>query len=251
MNRIVSLFDYTGSWPAPFEENGWDAYTLDIKDGIDVLFYDSVEQVLTDFEDINGILAAPPCTHFTVSGAQYWGVKDEDGRTKKALELVYQVFRFADLIYPTDPDYLAEMNKPFFWCFENPVGRLPKLIPGIGKPKYFDPCDYAGHLDLTDSDHNELDRIRRKDAKGVTKEEVEFVVECNAYTKKTGLWGDFNRNLEVKRIEPVRVCKQGSPIQRLGGKSEKTKRLRSITPAGFAKAFFEANKEYQAEMIEF
>jgi hypothetical protein len=28
----------------------------------------------------------------------------------------------------------------------------------------------------------------------------------------------------------------------LGGKSERTKELRSITPMGFAKAFYEANK---------
>jgi hypothetical protein len=28
----------------------------------------------------------------------------------------------------------------------------------------------------------------------------------------------------------------------LGGKSERTKKLRSVTPQGFAKAFFEANQ---------
>ena len=60
------------------------------------------------------------------------------------------------------------------------------------------------------------------------------------YTKKTLLWGSFAVP-EPNRVEPIRSCKQGSWIQKLGGKSEKTKTLRSITPPGFAKAFFEAN----------
>lgn len=219
-----------------------------MKDGMDVLFYQDAETTLDEFEHVQGILSAPPCTHFTNSGAQYWGIKDKDGRTHKALELVYQVLKFADLFKPTDPDYYQETGEPFFWALENPVGRLPKLVPGLGEAYYFDPCDFAGHLGLTDSDHNELDRIRRKDAKGVTQEEVEFVVQSNAYTKKTGLWGEFSRDMVKDPVEPVRVCKQGSPIQRLGGKSARTKELRSNTPRGFSLAFYQANKDFQAEL---
>ena len=58
------------------------------------------------------------------------------------------------------------------------------------------------------------------------------------YKKRTLLWGKFN---EPKKnpVEPVIP----SPLhQNLGGKSAKTKRLRSITPSGFAQAFYEANK---------
>ena len=72
-----------------------------------------------------------------------------------------------------------------------------------GEPvMYFDPCDYGDH-----------------------------------YTKKTCLWGEFN--IPVKRpVEPT----EGSKIHLCyGGRSERTKTLRSITPPGFAKAFFEAN----------
>jgi hypothetical protein len=71
-----------------------------------------------------------------------------------------------------------------------------------------------------------------------------FVVRCEAYTKRTGLWGDFNHDLVKKPIEPVRVCKQGSPIQMYGGKSDKTKEERSNTPRGFAEAFYQANKNF-------
>ena len=58
------------------------------------------------------------------------------------------------------------------------------------------------------------------------------------YTKKTCLWGKFN--IPIKRpVEPT----EGSKMHlQYGGKSELTKTMRSITPAGFARAFFEVNK---------
>lgn len=56
------------------------------------------------------------------------------------------------------------------------------------------------------------------------------------YTKKTCLWGKFN--IPIKNwVEPV----EGSKLHRLPP-SENRKMLRSITPEGFAKAFFEANR---------
>jgi len=55
------------------------------------------------------------------------------------------------------------------------------------------------------------------------------------YTKRTLLWGRFNP--PVKRpVEPV----EGSKMHRLPPSPERAA-LRSITPPGFSKAFFEAN----------
>ena len=193
----------------------------------------------------------------TRTSAQYWPKYDQDGDTDHTKNLVYQVQKLAQLFKPTDPDYYEDSGKPFFWVVENPPGRLPVEVPTLesdfwhcypGQPFYFDPWEYAGHLDLSDSDHNELDRIRRKDAKGVTVEEAIFVIECNAYTKKTVLYGEFSRKLEKKPIEPVRCCKHGSPIEVLGGSSERTKEIRSTTPLGFARAFYQANHQYQASL---
>lgn len=142
-------------------------------------------------ERIYGILAAPPCTDFSNSGAQYWKAKDADGRTLESLTVVDACMR---IIWACQPDW---------WALENPVGRLKYWL---GDPLFsFDPCDFG-----------------------------------DAYTKKTLLWGKFNMPRGI-RVEPIRVCSQGSWIQRLGGKSEKTKTLRSMTPQGFARAFFEAN----------
>lgn len=100
-----------------------------------------------------------------------------------------------------------------WWALENPVGRLPKLIPEIGKPWYFHPHEYAGYAPDPEKDR---------------------------YTKKTGIWGPVKRP-QPKSLEPIRVCSQGSWLMKLGGKSERTKELRSVTPLGFSRAFFEAN----------
>jgi len=74
----------------------------------------------------------------------------------------------------------------------------------IGEPVvYFDPCDYG-----------------------------------DPYTKRTCLYGKFN----IPEKNPV-IPIQGSKIHlRYGGRSERTKTLRSITPKGFARAFYEANR---------
>jgi len=56
------------------------------------------------------------------------------------------------------------------------------------------------------------------------------------YTKKTVLWGNFN----IPKKSPVKPT-EGSKMH-LYPPSKDRAALRSITPAGFAKAFFEANR---------
>lgn len=244
MKRILSLFDYSGSWPEEFARHGDDVWCIDIKDGNDVNQWGDCESLYSEVEYCDGVLAAVPCTDFSSSGARWWKQKDEDGRTEASVELCLQALRIVDAFIPTDLDEEHE----FFWAIENPVGRIHKLIPELGLPMYFDPCDFAGYLNLTSSDHNELDRLRRKDGKGFCSEERQFVLDCNAYTKKTGIWGDFNRDMVKDRIEPVRCNPWGSPLMSLGGDNAKTKEIRSHTPVGFAKAFYQANKNHVAEL---
>ena len=47
------------------------------------------------FDTVYGILAAPPCTDFAGSGAQYWKTKDEDGRTKELRSMTPLGFSYA------------------------------------------------------------------------------------------------------------------------------------------------------------
>lgn len=183
---ILSLFDYSGNWPSFYKENGYDVIQVDLKYDLDILDISA-----NDLPKIYGVLAAPPCTDFSSSGAQYWGAKDADGRTASSLALVDKTLE------------LISTLKPEFWALENPVGRLNKLRPVLGNGWYFQPYWYG-----------------------------------DPYTKKTGLWGNFNNNLQRNEVVPSST----SWLMRLGGNTIKTKELRSITPLGFAKAFYEANK---------
>lgn len=95
---------------------------------------------------------------------------------------------------------------PEWWVLENPVGRLKNWI---GPHRLtFQPHEYAGWADDPDAE---------------------------AYTKRTCLWGDFAAP-EKRSVAPV----LGSMMHRLPPSDERAA-LRSLTPSGFARAFFEAN----------
>ena len=185
---ILDLCGGTGSWSRPYKEAGYDVRVITLP-GYNVLTYEPPDNVY-------GVLAAPPCTHFTVSGAQYWKQKDADGRT------------FEDIRILTHCLMIIAKCKPKFWVIENPVGRMRKML---GDPALiFNPCDYG-----------------------------------DPYTKKTLLWGQFNIPVKCP-VEPVFVtASNGDRYSKLmmstGGKSEKTKELRSIISPGFAESFFKAN----------
>jgi len=235
---LLSLFDYTGEWSQPFYDAGWNVIQWDIQldEFMDINLLDSAETVLDQFDSVDGIIAALPCTDFACSGARWFAAKDASGQTEASVEMARQVMRLVDLFEPTDWEY----EGTFFWAIENPVGRLQKLT-GLPVQEYFQPYEYAGWLNITPEELAELDRIRKKEGIGVTAEEAELILRTNTYTKKTGLWGSFN-SPDKKPIEPVKGSPQGSVMQRFGGKSEKTKNIRSATPKGFALAFYEANK---------
>jgi site-specific DNA-cytosine methylase len=102
--------------------------------------------------------------------------------------------------------------KPVFWVIENPMSRIHTCNPELGKPVFkFDPCEFAGY------DPIHVD---------------------SQYRKRTWLWGLFNKP-EYKYLPPLLDYNPG--WKKYGGKSERTKELRSITPLGFAYAFFGAN----------
>lgn len=191
--KILSLFDYTGNWPLPYKQNGFEVIQVEIKLGTDIMTWDYTQ---IEKGSVYGILAAPPCTHYSVSGAQYWPEKDKDGRTEESNKLVRKTLE------------IIKYFDPYFWVLENPVGRIDACVPELKKYYLmsFNPCDYG-----------------------------------NAYTKKTKLWGEFNPWLVQNPVKPERVSSQGSWLMKLGGKSEKTKTLRSKTPMGFAWAFYNAN----------
>lgn len=180
---ILDLCGGTGSWSKPYKEAGYDVRVITWPE-YDVRKYEPPANVY-------GILAAPPCTDFSVSGAQYWKQKDRDGRTVDSMSIAMACLM------------IIAKSQPKFWALENPIGRLAGWVGKYNMT--FNPCDYG-----------------------------------DPYTKKTCLWGHFTKPAK-NPVEPIRYTKQGSWLQKLGGKSERTKELRSITPPGFARAFFMAN----------
>jgi hypothetical protein len=219
---VVSLCDYSGNWPQPWNKAGHTVVCFDLKHGDDVTDVVAVDNAVWRMLESLGpdsyvdcLLAAPPCTTFTNSGARWWPRHDASGETAQCLAVF---------------DACVELIKrlcPRVWALENPAGRLPKLRPEWGKPSwYFHPHQYAGYC-LSEQDR-----------------------DAQRYTKLTGIWTNGRKPM-MSSYTPVMIEKKrkdGTVVRgswmwaNLGGKSERTKALRSNTPVGFAKAFYADNR---------
>lgn len=210
MNKIIlDLCGGTGAWSKPYKDSGYDVRVITLPDH-DVLTYKPPENV-------HGILAAPPCTEFSIARNDKTALKPRDIREgMRTIEACLHIIW--ECLY--DP-YRVSENSLKFWALENPHSGYLKRF--LGKPAYvFDPCDHG-----------------------------------DPYTKKTALWGMFN---EPKKnpIEPERYGSEGTFVKDVEhfmqmknhqipeGYKQKTGYtnrtiVRSITPEGFSKAFYEAN----------
>lgn len=199
---LVSLFDRTGNISQPYKENGWDIIQIDIQNGQDILKIQShYWETLKNKYEKIIVIAAIPCTDFAACGAKHFKNKDANRETEQSNLLVDAT------------KMCIEILNPFAWQIENPKSRIHKLHPWIGQRpvQIFNPCDFAGYSPEPDND---------------------------LYNKETWLFGKFN-TMEKKRIEPI--YKENPGWKNLGGKSLETKNARSITPLGFAYAFYAAN----------
>ena len=110
------------------------------------------------------------------------------------------------------------------YMIENPVSVLSSLWR---KPDHvFHPCAYGGYLPENDKHPVFPDIIPPRDA----------------YSKKTCLWTGNGFVMP----EPNQVLPEGDSNPgwaKLGGKSSRTKMIRSLTPRGFAKAVMLANQK--------
>jgi len=202
MKTILSLFDYTGNWSAPYKRAGYNVIRQDIQLGHDI-FDDTIPAANLDRVEgnqVHGILAAVPCTDFASSGARWWNEKSNqpapyDG---KNLEFKNRLDYFVTMVYSVL--LLVEWFRPNWWVIENPRGRIRRLVPEIGPPRLvFQPYEYG-----------------------------------DPYTKETFLYGNFNPDLPKTPVLPL----FGSKMHRM---SSSWKNKRSETPKGFAEAFFLAN----------
>ncbi len=223
---ILSFFDFTGVMVQPWAEAGYECYIFDIQHPSGLRLNGKGERIhtvggdirnidlLNTFTDVKMVFGFPPCTDLAVSGAAHFKKKAEADPLYrlKAMTLVYFTHIFAN-----------DLRVPYM--IENPISVISSEWR---KPNYiFDPFEYGGYL--PENDGHPL--------------YPEYIAPRDAYTKKTCLWTGGGFIMPERKLVALPVGhKYSTQHTKLGGKSLRTKNIRSATPRGFAQAIFEANK---------
>ncbi len=233
MSTVISLYDYTGVAVRPWAEAGHTCLCYDIQhegSKVEIVagggsihylkadLYNVETNVLLHEEHLNEdvifAMAFPVCTDLAVSGAAWFKAKaDRDPQFQ--IKAVQNAVRCSQMF--------KSWGVPFY--IENPVSVLATKWR---KPDYrFHPYEYGGYIKAGQEVHPLY---------------PEYIAPMDAYSKRTCLWtgGDFI----MPEKKPVECHNFGNSTQhaKLGGKSMKTKNIRSATPRGFAEAIYQANK---------
>ena len=230
---VISLYDFTGEALKPWAEAGYTCYAFDIQhrgwtiQGFGKDCSGSIHYIHADLHDRNTLnalhsefadrpvvfgMAFPVCTDMAVSGARHFKSKAERDPEFQAKAVNYA--RWCGELFNA-------LGVPYF--VENPVSVLATQWR---KPDHsFHPYEYGEYL---------------SDAEAVHPRWPEYIAERDAYTKKTCLWtgNGFRMPTKIPTCKPTGYSTQHL---RLGGKSQRTKDIRSATPRGFAKAIYEFN----------
>ena len=230
---VLSLYDFTGEALKPWAEAGYCCYAFDIQHSREIPKCDTyagggfiryVQMDLWNSGNITGLqrtfentdvvfgMAFPVCTDLAVSGAAHFKAKAE-----------------------RDPEFQIKASNHARWCaslfealeipyfIENPVSRLSTLWR---KPDHtFHPYEYGEYIPDAEAEHPRW---------------PDYIAPKDAYTKKTCLWtgGGFRMPHRLPTCKPTGYSQQHL---KLGGKSQRTKDIRSATPRGFARAVYEFN----------
>jgi hypothetical protein len=199
---ILDLCGGTGSWSKPYKEAGYDVRLVTLPNN-DVRTYEPPENVY-------GILAAPPCTEFSLLNCI---AENRTRNFEEGMEIVNACLK------------IIEKCKPIFWALENPIGHLKKYL---GNSAFtFQPWEFGDAW-------TKLTCLWGK---------------FNKPIKQYANWQDVEKlNLYIRpnRGKPNFAFLHKSAITnipQLSGYNPKTDaEFRAITPPGFAKAFFLANQ---------
>lgn len=224
---VVSLFDESANMVLPWAKAGHECHCFDLQNqdvkvsrpewsGGSITWHHADLHDVAVWEKImklrpNILFAFPPCTDLAVSGARHFAAKaaaNPDYR-REAMALVYVAKSLAE--------YLA---CPYM--IENPVSVISSEWR---KPDHiFHPFEYGGYVPIPEADHPRYPGI---------------IPPRDSYTKKTCLW--TGNGFKMPKPNPVSHHGVNHGWLKLGGKSARTKKIRSETPRGFAIAVMEAN----------
>lgn len=230
MRRIaIFLYDYTGLMARPWLDAGYECWLFDgqHQEGITRhgnLFkvgmwfhHDQIEKHAADIARMVGgkadfVFGFPECTQLTVAGARHFAKKAAANPDfqKEALSLC--------MLVPA----VAKACDTECWGFENPVSVISTMWR---KPDFmFHPAEYGRYLP-------------EDDAHPIY---PEIYPPRDAYNKGTCIWkGTDFKEPERKPVQPLHKDNPG--WKKCGGKSTRTKNIRSATPRGWVQAAFEAN----------
>lgn len=228
---VWCLFDGSGAAGFPWAEAGHEVVCFNA-DGADHGSYAEVRAIHPNISYVNQwidaefeieaiagkygkpgiILAFPPCTDLAVSGSLRF-------EKKRQADPLFQLKAVNTVLVASN--IANALGVPYM--IENPVGVIPRFWRKWDV--LFNPFQYGGYLPADD----------------VNPHFPEYIVARDAYPKKTCLW--VGNGFVIPDYKPVPVGDGYSEqYKRLGGKSARTKMIRSLTPRGFARAVFEANK---------
>lgn len=203
---ILDLCGGTGSWSNPYREAGYDVRVITLPE-FDILNWRKYPEIIEPVEagEVYGILAAPPCTMFSRARTTAKTPRDFYNATKvvkACLEIIWE----------------CQFNDKYslkFWAMENPAGHLQRFM---GKPPFkFHPYDFG-----------------------------------DAHSKQTFIWGNFKdpkkSPVALTEEQVLQSRNNTRPLPPIpenymrDGNMKSVQIRRSITPNGFARAFFKANK---------
>lgn len=170
---ILDLCGGTGAWSAPYQNAGYTVINVTLPQ-YDIRTY-------RPFEKVYGILAAPPCTMFSLARTRAKTPRDfEEG-----MELVIACL---NIIWEC-----RYKNFLKFWALENPMGYLRQFL---GKPFFtFDPSDF-GDPYTKKTDLWGYFNIPKKKPIRLSNEET---ARCKNNTRKLPSISDFTRSKQSAR----------------------------------------------------
>ena len=229
MKKAVFLYDFTGLMAQPWLDDGYECWIFDgqhapgvTREGnlvkVGMWFYpEGLEYQAATIKALVGdgvemVFGFPECTHLAVSGAAHFASKLE-----KDPDIQKNATELARLVEVVGNEFGCK------WAAENPVSVLSTLWR---KPDFsFHPWEFGGYLPEGDAHPIYPEHIKPRDA----------------YPKKTCIWCG-NGFIEPTKM-PVHVeSGYSDQHKKLGGKSLKTKNIRSATPRGFSIACKVANQ---------
>ena len=233
---VISLYDFTGEALKPWALAGYTCHAFDIQHSLlepEVQDFDGGGSITYNFADLhdhnwlNAIqssfgdkpvvfgMAFPVCTDMAVSGAAHFKRKAEANPFFQA-DAVGHVTSVSRMF--------NGMAIPYF--IENPVSVLATMWR---KPDYyFHPWQYGGYIPDDEAYHPRW---------------PEYIAPYDGYPKKTCLWTGGGFKMPSQRHAYIPHGGYSKQHLKLGGKSQRTKDIRSATPRGFAIAIYEANSQ--------